>query len=294
MHKPSPKCIILLSDKSSGSSALQQEFARHPEVRYVARTPHNEHETLYWIKAVALLGLPQADMRYSRVVPYESSEARRALLHLITSNAPAFESPRDDEALVFRGWRALCEAHASVFFEKSPHHLHQWPALELMARGVDELPDVRFYFIGLVRNPMDTLYSMWSRWRYVPEKRQHEWVRAYSNLLRFRSLAGDALTVVRYEDVVADPNKLQNLFAFCGLAERPALCSQLHRDAVQKWKVDARFGFQPSRALVDLAGEFGYEPSALTNRRRPLWPAYRTAKRAVRSGRQALARLRRR
>lgn len=178
--------ITLLSDKSSGSSALQREFAHHSGVHHITETPHNEYETLYWLKAAALLGLPLASMRYSNVLPMRSDAARKAIVQLVSGNTAGWTSSPGDEALVFGGWEALCRSCGPVFFEKSPHHVHQRSALSLMLQAIERLPEISFRFIGLVRNPMDTLYSMWSRWRYVPEQRQDEWVRAYRNLLWFQ------------------------------------------------------------------------------------------------------------
>ncbi len=287
------RAIILLSDKSSGSSAVQSEFARHPLIQHVHNTPHNEFETLFWVKAAAVCRLPQSPMRYSKVVPYEQGTARAELVRLVEANVPAFQPPADDQHLVLEGWRSLCEAHAPVFFEKSPHHLHQWSSLELMVQAAEALPDIDFHFIGLVRNPVDTLYSMWSRWRYVPEQRQHEWVRAYANLLRFRDLAGERLRIVRYEEVIASEEVLASLFTHCGLEPPLASGDRLHGEAVQRWRGDTLFGFQPSVEVVELAQAFGYDPDALCPQRTPLWPLSRTVRRAARVSRQTLAQLRR-
>ena len=97
----------------------------------------------------------------------------------------------------------MCRQFGPVFVEKSPHHLHQWAALDLLLEAVRLLPETDFRFVGLVRSPMDVLYSMWRRWRTDPEYFQHHWRLAYENLLRFKQHADGQLLMVRYEDLAA-------------------------------------------------------------------------------------------
>ncbi len=61
------QCIIILSIKSSGSSACQNLLSKFSQVSYVPKTRHFENETLYWTKAASVLGLPQVDMIDSEV-----------------------------------------------------------------------------------------------------------------------------------------------------------------------------------------------------------------------------------
>lgn len=295
-----PTCVIQLSDFRAGSTALQGEFVRAGANR-LSWTPHKEAETLYWIKAAAALGMEQVPMRYSRSIPYEQANARRELARLLEHNLPegAAEglsgsgnlTAEQLEEFVFAGWRALCEAHGPVFFEKSPHHLHQRSSLKLMLQARERLPEISFRFIGLVRNPLDTLYSMWSRWRYVPELQEPEWIRAYKNLRWFQQQAGDSLKIVRYEDLTADAACLAELLEFCGLPAEN-VDSQLHQQAREKWRDDKFFGFQPAQQTLDLARSYGYQADALRNERHPLWLPYRTWHRALRTGRERLAKLR--
>ena len=92
----------------------------------------------------------------------------------------------DDKELVFDGWAKLCQRYAPVFIEKSPHHLYQWSSILLIVECMEKLTDVEFLIIGLIRNPMDTIYSMWDRWRSRPEHIQFEWLLAYQNLLKLK------------------------------------------------------------------------------------------------------------
>jgi hypothetical protein len=213
------KCVIVLSSKSAGSSAVHDLLASHPQVRPLSKTEHYENETLYWTKAASILRLPQVNMLDSEV-PFSPRRARAALIRLLTDNLTAYTPPTDNEELIYGGWRLLCQAHAPIFLEKSPHHLHQWSALALLLECMRRLPEVDFRIVGLVRDPMDTLYSMWTRWRSIPEHHQYEWLTAYQNLVRLRTILGSQLLSVRYEQIVAEPACLQGLFDFIGVPAR--------------------------------------------------------------------------
>jgi len=169
------KCIIILSSKSSGSSVLQRLLAQNNSAKHVTSTRHNENETLYWVKAASILELPQVNMLDSEV-PIQKHRAKQELIDLLKENVDKEYIPIDDDrAFVFDGWAKLCQHFSPVFIEKSPHHLHQWSSIQLIMQCMQELNDVEFLIIGLVRNPMDTLYSMWCRWRSRPEQMQYEW-----------------------------------------------------------------------------------------------------------------------
>ncbi len=167
----SAKSIIVLSTKSSGSSALQRLLCASAGAQHIEHTRHGEYETLYWTKAASILGLKQAKIPDSEV-PLPATRARLEFYALLQDNLPNFVPPADPRELIFHGWGALCRRYAPVFVEKSPHHLHQWSCLQLLSEAVKRLPDVDFLFIGLVRNPMDTLYSSWKRWRALPQRHQ--------------------------------------------------------------------------------------------------------------------------
>jgi hypothetical protein len=257
------RCVMILSDKSSGSTALQDYLVRFAGGRHVEKTRHNEHETLYWTKAASLLGRPQEKMLDSEV-PIAPERARADLLDLLRDNlgeAPAVADPRE---LVFRGWRGLCERFAPLFVEKSPHHLHQWSALELLFECMEASPEVGFLAIGLVRNPIDVVYSSWRRWRSEPQANQHEWLRAARNLQKLTGLAGSRLRVVRYEDITRDPAGLDFAHEFAGVPRSPASRGFLHRDSLQKWRRDSGFRFELDASVRELALQLGYPPEELS------------------------------
>jgi hypothetical protein len=258
---------VILSDKSSGSSALQDYLVRFAGARHVEKTRHNEHETLYWTKAASLLGRPQVQMLDSEV-PLSPERARADLLALLRDNLGDVPSAAQERELVFQGWRALCERYAPLFVEKSPHHLHQWSALELLLECMDASPEIGFLALGLVRNPIDVVYSSWRRWGAAPEPNQHEWLRAARNLQRVAGVMGPRLAVLRYEDVIRDPARLDFLHAFAGVPRSPESRRFLHADSIQKWRRDRDFRFELAAPVHAFARELGYSPEELDAKRR--------------------------
>lgn len=275
---PRAKCILILSEKSSGSSALQNLLTRFTELKYLAKTRHDEHETLYWVKAASVLGRPQIDMLDSEV-PIAPDRARADLRSLLVDNLDHPNLPDSDALLVFDGWRQLCFSHLPVFVEKSPHHLCQWSALELILEAMERLPDVDFFVIGLIRNPMDTLYSQFRRWGTPPEQLQYQWGVAYRNLLKLENLLTERLLIIRYEDMVSSISHLRPALDFCGAKHCEIEERFLHNRSVGKYRTDKRFGFRLSREIAEVAEAFGYVRSDVFNEPRWLWPVYRRAAR---------------
>ena len=274
------RSIIILSEKASGSSACQNLLAKLADLRHVARTRHYQNETLYWTKAASILGRPQIKMVDSEV-PIPQEKARTDLITLLQDNLEGFEPPADDRDLIFSGWDELCRQHAPVFLEKSPHHLCQWSALELIVDYMNRSESVDMLLIGLVRNPMDTLYSNWREWRSEPEKVEQQWLRAYRNLLRLKDLVGDRLVLIRYEDMVSSLDYMKPVFDFCDVSASEADADYLHSKSLQKWKKDARYGFNLTDETLTFASQFGYGRDELVNEPNALWPLTRKVSRAV-------------
>src|SRR6059036_4356566 len=78
-------CLIILSTKCAGSTALHRVLATADAVNPVRVTEHYENETLFWVKAAAVLGRPQEDMS-GTAVPYARDVALASLDHFLQSN----------------------------------------------------------------------------------------------------------------------------------------------------------------------------------------------------------------
>jgi len=225
---------------------------------------------LYWVKAASILGLPQVNMHDSEV-PIQKRRAKQDLINLLKENIDKEYLPVDDDkAFVFDGWAKLCHCYAPVFIEKSPHHLHQWSSIQLIIECMEELNDVEFLIIGLVRNPMDTLYSMWSRWRSRPEQMQYEWLLAYQNLIKLKESVRDKLVIVRYEDLISQKSELSKVYEF--IQQEQPTKKVLHAKSLGKWKHDKSFGFKLSSEVIEQAELFGYDRYELSNSSYFSWP----------------------
>ena len=271
------KCLIILSHKSCGSSVCLRLITNLAGARTVAKTRHFENETLYWTKAASLLERPQLPMHDSEV-PLPGRVARQELIRLLGDNVSNYSPPIDNAELVFEGWRALCSEYQPIFVEKSPHHLYQRACLELIIECMQRFPDIAFHFVGLVRNPMDVVYSQWQRWRGLPERIQAEWLIAYQNLLEIRETLGERLTVVRYEDLVADVRALGAVLDFLGTDPNLLQASALHRRSVAKWRGARAFGFALAPEVAALGRAYGYQEEDLPTRSDYAWawPLLRT------------------
>lgn len=267
------KCIIILSSKSSGSSALQNLLSKAATIQKVGYTEHFKNETLYWTKAASILGLPQDEV-LGITAPWGKEKSYQSLVKFLHRNVPGFVIPDDNREMIFEGWRALCYEFAPVFLEKSPHHLRQWSAVELIMEAEKQLTDIDFMFIGLVRNPIDTTYSAFKRWKVKPEKFQYEWLKTYGNLIRLKEVLGDRIVVVRYEDVISSNDSLLPVLSYCGLPEEKLPETYMHGRSVQKWRKNCFFGFQPAPEVVEMAKHFGYTDDELHVENKSAWPDY--------------------
>jgi hypothetical protein len=274
------KCLIILSEKSSGSTALQNLLTKFGDIKCVCKTRHFENETLYWTKAASILGLSQSKMLDSEV-PIHRRKAKRDLITVLQDNLDDYSPPADDNELIFDGWQRMCARYAPIFLEKSPHHLGQWSSLELIVQCIESTPGTDFLLIGLVRNPMDTIYSQFRRWRIRPEKLQYQWLVAYRNLSRLRDIVGERLVVIRYEDMVSSLSHLRTILDFCEVSVDNADHTYLHQASLLKWKRDKFFGFVLDDVVMQLAQDYGYQVEDLTNTSTPIWSAYREYMRAV-------------
>ncbi|MGC1305627.1 MAG: sulfotransferase [Phormidesmis sp.] len=279
------KCILILSNKSSGSSALQRLLAQAVSLKSIEKTRHFQNESLYWTKAASVLNLPQQTMLDSEV-PIAAAAARQDLIRLLRDNVSDYKliagtATEDDREWVFDGWRQLCQQYQPIFLEKSPHHLLQWSALQLIVDCMTRLEgEVDFLLVGLVRNPMDTLHSAFRRWKTPPEKLQYEWLRAYTHLQQLAEQLGPKVVIVRYEDLASSLDPLIPVFDFCGTSPGPA-AECLNRQSLMKWRQDAYFGFELAPEVRALAQSYGYSDAALANSPRRLWPLYRDGMRQL-------------
>lgn len=274
--------VILLSDKRSGSTMLQEELCKHPEIQHVAYSPHTYFETHHWLKAAVLLGMPAQTFHGHRVYPGYGSKknARTYLIDCVKRNVPDFRVPTCDRELVFRGWNALCDTFAKpVFFEKSPQHLAQWAALSLMLEWIQRT-DFRVRVIGLVRNPHAVFASASKLFLSDAQRRQFGWADMHRNLLAFRDmLPRESFHLVRYEGILANPaHCFQQILQFVGASEDPQVGEAVRRSSLEKWREDPQYCVQLHGTVRQIAAHFGYTDEELDNHgKTPPSPSQRLA-----------------
>jgi hypothetical protein len=150
-----------------------------------------------------------------------------------------------------------------------------------MLNTAEKLDEVDFRYVGLVRNPLDVLYSAWTRWRTTPESIQHHWKCAYDNLLGLRDVAGDRLTIVRYEDLATKPGTASALLTTVGLDRTSdGVEGFFHSASRSKWRSDPTFGFCLDPDVARTALRLGYTEADIRNVGNRTWPLTRTIGRA--------------
>ncbi len=267
-QESSPRAVILLSEQRSGSTIFHDEFTKHPLVHPIRSTEHLYDETLYWIKAACLLGLPAEDFLDGKPL-YDRETARTKLIDFLRGNMPDYVVPKDDEELIFGGWTALCKEFGPIFFEKSPQHIKHWAALTLILRYLEANPDSRV--VGLVRNPQGMIYSAWSSWRSRPRIRQFVWRQSHENLLRFREAVNPAqFLLVRYEDLSDAPiDTMRAVCRFANLDYDAQVGLGVHRKSIDKWRIDPIYTLQLDESVKAVARVFGYTDADMENPRKP-------------------------
>ncbi len=269
------KHIILLSTKSAGSSAFQMYLHHNFGFKFLPFSQHQENETLFWTKAASVLGYPQ-DPMYRSVVPYAADEAKKKLQELAGNNK-IDDSIQWNESGILKLYQSFAIKFGPLFFEKSPHHLFNWSNLELIIKAVDMLKEnVECSIVGLVRNPLDTIYSAWSRWKYDPYKFEIEWRTSYNNLIKLKQNYPELISILRYEDISLNNKLIDKLNILHGINKNNETSSfAIHNNSMAKWRNNKKFGFQISAVTIELAKTLGYTQNDLINKQYWTWPFIR-------------------
>ena len=244
--------IIILSSKSSGSSALQKYFVTNHNCKAVAWTEHHENETLYWSKAASILGLPQQSM-YRSQVPYSMDSARSSLKLFLKNNGVAVDDFDSKDAL-YEHFYSLIKINDFRFLEKSPHHLYNESNLQLIHDFISKHNNLEFKVLGLVRHPQAVLYSAWKRWRFIPKEFEKEWSTSYKNLLSWKEKLD--IQIIKYEDLASDSLDLDQLLK---IKNESLNNFRFKSGSINKWKEDKEYGHVLSKETEDLARQLGYK-----------------------------------
>ncbi|MEL7029393.1 MAG: sulfotransferase, partial [Pseudomonadota bacterium] len=253
------------------ADALHRRLAALTGGTAAVATPHFMGETLYWTKSASILDLPQTQLPHSEV-PIPAKRARSDLARFLAANSVGLKVDLTEKKTLFSSWTDLITRNGPLFIEKSPHHLYQPQVVALMREYAAAQNDVGVLFVGIVRNPMDTLYSSWRRFGVDPAKEEAHWLRAYKTWRRLEKDEPGRSVLLRYEDIVSGRANLGPIFAFAGASNgEPDGATSFHSRSVGRWKDDRGFGFALSRSTIEFAQEFGYQEAELTNRNAGSW-----------------------
>lgn len=270
------KCIFILSAKSSGSSILQSVLQEYFGLSLAASRGHFENETLYWTKAASVLGREQIKLPFSEV-PIPAARAQREIQQFLKDNNVAPISGVVTEAALDGKFAEVCQANGPVFLEKSPHNLYEKEALALIENFAENDNNVEVKLIGLVRNPVATVYSAWQRFGVLPWVEEKHWCDAYRNLKALQSRHPDAVKILRYEDLASGKVDLDELGTYLGLKRVSDKGPKFHAGSIEKWRQDKTFGFKPGAETIAIASEYGYSDTDLKTPDVP-WPARNLAR----------------
>lgn len=261
-----PVHIIILSTKSAGSSALMNYYVKNHSFQDVCFTKHFEKETLFWTKAASLLKLPQ-DKLYRSKISFKSERVLAELNEFLKMNKVscinATSVSLQDE--IFRAYKDLIFKYAPRFIEKSPHHLYNRSDLRLMLEFILKYEsEIDFKVIGLVRNPLDVIYSAWSRWKFIPEEFEGEWLRSYENLLWWKDQF-PLTRIMQYEEMAKDNALIDKVIGAVPESKRYTM----NVKSIFRWQRDIFFSHNLSKDTVILAKKYGY--SLLNSRANVFW-----------------------
>jgi hypothetical protein len=267
--------IYILSEKSSGSSFLFRSLKDALNIKSYPKTIHFESETLYWTKAASLLDKPQLNMLAS-AVPYSKDRARKEIKEFLVSNLSHDIKFDSDEDMVFRGWFELVRKFGPVFIEKSPHHLLQWSALQLMLEFETRYQSkINCHYICLIRNPKDVFLSQFRRWNVDLELLENQWLVTYMNWKEFSSHNNSLYNKValRYEDFVANPLiKVKEICKKFGLAAQYKSMEKAKKS--KSASKSEKFGYKLSDSILNLSKEYGYTENSLSCNSSLSWTLY--------------------
>jgi hypothetical protein len=255
---PGRKTLVFLAGyRRSGTTALQDQLATHPDVHYFSGITRNEFH---------LFDLIERDRsEYAALV--EAHTGRPARFDVVADAEAVFDGCPRPFGLV-KSTRLLLDAGTWARFA-------QWAS-----RTEHEV-----VLLSIVRFPLDAISSDITRDspELPPERRvqpripdarvacprtaQEVWCAAYRRAVEHAGFVARA-GLVRLEDIVADPaTTCAGLTRWLGLATPLVPCAwkALHWG---RWRDDPAFaGFRPSAEFIELAGRFGYRVDADAGRR---------------------------
>jgi len=198
--------IFLISQPRAGSTLLQRIIARHPAVHTVSEP---------WLMLHPMYALRDEGYQAEYQAFWARSALRTFLQGLPEGEEAYFEGIRRMFGYLYG--RALEESGKQYFLDKTPRY---YLILRELYRAFPEA-----HYIILFRNPAAVLCSVINTWigtnLFTLYHHGHDLIVAPRLLLEGQALLGDQAMVIRYEDLVQNPQD-----------EVRSLCAQLELDPV--------------------------------------------------------------
>ena len=121
---------------------------------------------------------------------------------------------------IFKIYNEIINFFGHTLFDKSPQYLGNDECLNLIKEYNNIYKNI--IFLGLIRNPLDSIISQYQLWKEYDEndslkKREKRWLIKYNHLIKLKKDFSN-LDIIKYEDLVADPeNETKKILDKCGL-----------------------------------------------------------------------------
>lgn len=227
--------VFVVGMPRSGTTLLSRLLDAHPDL---AMAPETHYFTRCWTgEAVTARAdvrrLLDRLMQQPGVQDMTLTDEERAR---IRRRIDSLERPALGSALQAVVEAFAARSGASAWGEKTPDHLRAVPTMARAFPGAA--------FIAIVRDPRDVILSLrsvpWSRTTLLEQA--WTWRTYAARIARYRATLADRFTMVRYEDLIATPERaMRTLFAFLGTDAPPPIRAGTARTGVadpdrEPWK----------------------------------------------------------
>ncbi|RMD58848.1 sulfotransferase [Candidatus Parcubacteria bacterium] len=184
--------IFIISQPRAGSTLLQRILAAHPKV-HTSAEPWLMLHPLYALKGEGISAEFDSQLAYAALQDF--------LAYYADGESTYLQALRCMAGVLYE--RALQGTGAQFFLDKTPRYYFIIPELYRL------FPEARFIF--LIRNPLAVLYSILTTWvgsnLHWLARHRHDLLLAPTRILEGIQLVGPNAVVVRYEELVTNPEQ---------------------------------------------------------------------------------------
>lgn len=200
------KTIILLSNKRSGSTFMQNIFRNNQDVKLFHQNQKEKVvECQYWSLSAELL---KKKISYKYFIDKIYKETKININSFSNENL-------SNENDIFNLWEKILSYHDSNIFDKSPQYLSSIDCLRLINNYSNYSKRVKLLF--LIRDPRDIISSQYKLWKGNIKTREFNLINKLDNYHYLKKLNKDIYTI-KYENFENDLiNEIIKIFTFCNI-----------------------------------------------------------------------------